>query len=140
MKSKKCLLLREEVPYLGHVVSSSGIRPDPAKIEKVRSYPTPTDSTKVRQFSGLASYYKRFISRFAKVDHPLPCLNQEGYCFLLDLRCETAFNRLKDCLVTAPVLSYPHFGTDKEFILKTDASGIGLGAVLAQEYEGYPIA
>ena len=77
LKSKKCLLLCEEVPYLGHVVSSSGIRPDPAKIEKVRSYPTPTDSTKVRQFSGLASYYRRFISRFAKVAHPLHALTKK---------------------------------------------------------------
>ena len=61
LKPKKCLLLREEVLYLGHVVSAAGIKPDPAKIEKVLCYPVPTDVTKVRQFLGLASYYRRFI-------------------------------------------------------------------------------
>ena len=56
LKPRKCLLLRDEVPYLGHVVSKAGIGPDPAKIEQVKSYPVPSDVTKVRQFLGLASY------------------------------------------------------------------------------------
>ena len=96
----------------------------------------PTDPTKVRQFLGLASYYRRFIPGFARVAHPLHVLTKKDVTFQWTLECEAAFNRLKECLVTAPVLSYPRFGTDQEFILETDTSGIGLGAVLAQEHEG----
>ena len=58
LKPKKCLLLRDEVPYLGHVISTQGIRPDPGKTEKVKLFPTPSDVTTLRQFVGLASYYR----------------------------------------------------------------------------------
>ncbi len=142
LKPKKCHLLREELSYLGHVVSASGIKPDPAKVDKVRSYPTPTDATKVRQFLGLASYYRRFIPAFARIAHPLHALTKKDASFQWTSDCEASFNRLKDCLVTAPVLSYPQFGPGREFILETDASGVGLGAVLAQECDGqvHPVA
>lgn len=70
LKSKKCLILRDEVPYLGHVISTQGIRPDPSKTEKVKSFPTPTDTTTLRQFVGLASYYRRFVPGFARSQHP----------------------------------------------------------------------
>ena len=58
LEPKKCFLLREKVLYLGHVVSAAGVRQDPAKVEKMKQYPLPTDVTKVRQFLGLASYYR----------------------------------------------------------------------------------
>ena len=143
LKPKKCLLLREEVLYLGHVVSAAGIKPDPAKIEKVLSYPVPTDVTKVRQFLGLASYYRRFISGFARISHSLHALTRKDVAFVWSDDCNTAFNLLKECLVRAPVLSYPQFGEGEEFVLETDASGVGLGAVLAQKQEDdqlHPIA
>ncbi len=81
LKPRKCLLLRTEVHYLGHVFSADGIRPDPAKIDQVRFYPAPTDSTKVRQFLGLASYYRRFIPEFARVAHPLHQLTKKNAVF-----------------------------------------------------------
>ena len=88
------------------------------------------------------SYHRRFISGFARVAHPLHALTKKDTAFCWTSECETAFNCLKDCLVTAPELSYPCFGTDKELILETDANGIGLGTVLAEEHEGqvHPIA
>ena len=135
MKPNKCLLLCNEVGYLAYVVSASGIKPDPAKIEKVRHYPIPTDITKVRQFLGFALYYRRFIPGFAKIAHSLHALTKKNVPFKWNSDCNTAFNLLKDCLITAPVLSYPQFGDGKEFVLETDASGIGLGAVLAQEQQ-----
>ena len=142
LKPKKCLLLRKEVPYLGHILSASGVRPDPAKIETVKSFPTPTDITKIRQFLGLASYYRRFIPAFARIAHPLHHLTKKDVPFHWDSDCEAAFQRLKECLVTAPILSYPHCGPGKQFILETDASGLGLGAILSQEQGGqvHPIA
>ena len=66
LKPKKCLLLRDQVPYLGHVISAEGIRPDPAKTDKVKCFPVPHDVTTLRQFIGLASYYRRFVPGFAK--------------------------------------------------------------------------
>ena len=132
LKPRKCLLLREKVPYLGHVVSKAGIRPDPAKIEQVQMYPVPTDITKVRQFVGLASYYRKFIPDFATIARPLHLLTRKNVGFEWTPACSEAFQTLKEKLVSAPVLSYPWFGQDEEFILETDAGGEGLGAILSQ--------
>ena len=136
-------LLRDEVHFLGHVISTDGVRLDPAKVEKVQCYPTPTDATQVRQFLGLASYYRRFMPDFAKVSAPLCVLTKKNATFLWTTECETAFVELKHLLTTAPVLAFPHFGPDQSFVLETDASGIGLGAVLSQVQEDgvvHPIA
>ena len=110
LKPKKCLFLREEVPYLGHVISASGIKPDPSKTAEVEAFPVPSDVTTVRQFIGLASYYRRFIPGFASIAAPLPALTKKNAVFEWTPECQTAFDHLKDLLVTAPVLAYPQFG------------------------------
>lgn len=76
------------------------------------------------------------------IAHSLHALTKKDTPFQWSSDCEVAFNRLKECSVTAPVLSYPQFGHDKQFVLETDASGVGLGAVLSQEQDGqvHPIA
>ena len=143
LKPKKCLLFRDEVPYLGHVISADGIRPDPAKTDKVKSFPVPSDVTTLRQFIGLASYYRRFVPGFAKIAVPLHALTKKDVPFKWTPQCDKAFCKLKDLLITAPVLAYPRFSSDKEFILETDASGLGLGAVLSQRQDDgfvHPIA
>ena len=132
LKPRKCLLLRDEVPYLGHIVTRAGIKPDPAKIEQVKTYPVPCDVTKVRQFLGLASYYRKFIPGFAAIARPLHMLTKKDVKFDWNLACSDAFQTLKEKLISAPVLSYPKFGPDVEFILETDASANGLGAILSQ--------
>ena len=132
LKPRKCSLLRDEVPFLGHIISTDGVRPDPAKIEKVQRYPAPTDATQVRQFLGLASYYRRFMPAFAKVSAPLRALTKKNATFQWTSECETAFTELKCLLTTAPVLAYPRFGPDRSFAFETDTSGVGLGAVLSQ--------
>ena len=123
LKPKKCLFLRDEVPYLGHVISTEGIRPDPSKTDKVKSFPVPHDVTTLRQFIGLASYYRKFVPGFAKIAAPL--LKKDAP-FNWTPACDEAFCKLKGFLATAPVLAYPRFGDDKEFILETDASAMGL--------------
>ena len=132
LKPKKCALLQEEITFLGHVVSPAGIQPDPEKTDKVKHYPQPTDATKVRQFLGLASYYRRFVAGFAKIARPLNQLTRKDAAFEWAPECEDSFMKLKQALCSAPVLAYPLFGTDKTFILETDASTEGLGAVLSQ--------
>jgi hypothetical protein len=93
------------VLYLGHVVPYKGVHPDPAKVKKMRNYPVPTDVTKLRQFLGLASYYQKFIKNFAKTAHPLHALTRNNVQFEWSTECESAFARLKECLITTPVLS-----------------------------------
>ena len=133
LKPKKCLFLRNEVPYLGHVVTAQGIKPDPAKTEKVRYFPVPQDITGVRQFLGLASYYRQFVPNFASVASPLHTLLKKNVKFDWTAECQLAFDKLKDLLASPPVLAYPRFGLGVEFVLETDASGVDLGAVLSQE-------
>ena len=143
LKPSKCSFLRDEVLYLGYVISKDGMKPDPARTSQVENFPTPKDVTPVRQFIGLASYYRRFIPGFAKVASALHALTKKNATFTWTDECETAFSHLKRLLVTAPVLAFPQFGPDKSFILETDASLCGLGAVLSQEQSDgmlHPIA
>lgn len=143
LKPRKCHLLRKKLNFLGHVISAEGVQPDSQKTEKVMNFPTPTDVTKVRQFLGLASYYRRFIANFARIAKPLHNLTKKGVTFHWSHECEEAFTQLKRLLCSAPVLVYPAFGPGKTFILETDASIEGLGAVLSQTQEDgstHPIA
>ena len=87
----------------------------------------------LRSFVGLASYYRRFVPCFSKIARPLHALTKKGAPFVWSEACEVSFTKLKDLLTTAPVLAFPDFR--KPFILETDASGVGLGAVLAQKQE-----
>ena len=84
---------------------------------------------------GLASYYRRFIPNFAKVAKPLHNLMKKGVAFYWSKECEEAFAKLKQLLISAPVLAYPEFGSGKSFILETDACVEGLGAILSQPQE-----
>ena len=143
LKPTKCHFLRDQVPYLGYVISKEGISPDPSKTEKVKSFPRPKDATSVRSFVGLASYYRRFVPNFATVAAPLHRLTKKNVPFEWSRECEDSFCMLKSLLTEAPVLVYPQFGPERSFLLETDASGVGLGAVLSQKQDDntyHPIA
>ncbi len=133
LKPSKCQLLRKSVHYLGHVVSERGVETDPAKIECIANWPTPSNTKELKSFLGLASYYRRFVKGFAKVAFPLHRLSEKKVWAWSD-ECEQAFNSLKHRLITAPVLTLPSF--DQDFVLDVDASGNGLGAVLSQAVDG----
>lgn len=97
----------------------------------------------MRQFLGLASFYHWFILKFAAIAAPLHELTKKDIAFYWTPECESAFQRLKELLVTAPILAYPRFGAGRSFVLETDASTTGLGAVLSQEQDDrcvHPIA
>ena len=132
LKVQKCVFLRDEVQYLGHTISKHGIAPDPSKVSKVQNFPVPTDLNKLRQFLGLASYYRRFIKNFAAVAAPLHALTKKDVSYVWTVQCQEAFQQLKQLLCSAPVLAYPQFGPGHQFVLETDASLAGLGAVLSQ--------
>ena len=112
---------------LGHTVSSAGVHTDPSKIKTVQELPPPANLEMLRSFLGLAGYYRKFIPQFAA---PLTALTKKCTAFIWEDHHQAAFLALKTCLCTAPILAYPKF--DQPFILQTDASNIGLGAVLAQ--------
>ena len=119
------------MPFLGHVVSTSRIEPDVEKLAKIKNSPTLTDVTGVRCFFVLPSYYCRFVPNFAVTATPLNKL-MKTIVFEWSEDCEESFNKLKYALVTAPVLVYPKFGLRNQFILETDATTTGLGAILSQ--------
>ena len=133
LRGRKCHIAMNEVRYLGHIFSGAGMAPDPKKIQSIEDWPKPSSETEVRRFLGLASYYRRYIQRFADIAKPLTNLMQKGVDFEWTEDCDTAFNALKSRLMKAPILTYPSFEQGAApFILQTDASAVGLGAVLEQ--------
>ena len=134
LNPKKCILLQQSVPFLGHVVSNHGVSTDPKKIEAVRTWPSPRAAKDIKSFLGLCSYYRRFVRGFADIARPLYRLTEGQREFRWTSECEDAFRRLKTLLTTAPILAFPT--VDGLFILDTDASNTGLGAVLSQVQGG----
>ena len=150
----KCKFMCESVQYLGHVISAKGITPDPEKIEQLKNYKRPSSVVEIQSFLGLASYYRRFIRNFADIAHPLIELTKkkkekDNYnkknkkvgrnhttsddALEWGENEEKAFETLRECLITPPVVNFPDF--KKEFLIFTDASNYGIGAVLEPPLE-----
>lgn len=136
IKLNKCSFAQKQLKYLGHVISDIGVATDPKKIVDVQNWPTPLNVKDVRGFLGLAGYYRKFVRYFGILAKPLTGLLKKGHIFQWTSIHEAAFQQLKHALVTAPVLQLPDFS--KTFIIETDASAKGVGAVLQQA--GHPIA
>ena len=129
LKPKKCAFLQEEVFYPQHLVSREGILTDLSKMDKVVNWLEP--AKEVQQFLGFVNYYRRFIQDFSQIAKPLHRLTERNCSFKWTAECQQSFDKLKAKLTTAPVLAYPDYG--KPFILDTDASDFGIGAVLSQK-------
>ena len=106
LKAKKCQLFQEEIPFLGHIVSATGIGADPTKCQQVRDWPIPRDLHEVRSFVGLCSYYRRHIQGFTELAAPLYELATKGTEFEWTDRRHEAFGQLKNALTSAPILGY----------------------------------
>lgn len=130
LQPDKCHFLRREVTYLGHQITEEGLKPDEKKIEAVKHFPTPRSAKNIKQFLGLAGYYRRFIHQFSKISKPLTKLLQKGIPFIWEEEQEKAFQLLKAKLCGEPVLKYPDF--TKPFVLTTDASGYAIAGILSQ--------
>ncbi|GJV65257.1 putative reverse transcriptase domain-containing protein [Tanacetum coccineum] len=129
-KFSKCEFWIPKVQFLGHVIDSEGIHVDPAKIESIKDWTSPKSPTEIRQFLGLAGYYRRFIEGFSKIAKPMTKLTQKKVKFEWGDKQEAAFQLLKQKLCSAPILALPEGSED--FIAYCDASKKGLGAVLMQ--------
>ncbi|GKA60987.1 putative reverse transcriptase domain-containing protein [Tanacetum coccineum] len=130
-KFSKCDFWLSKVQFLGHVIDSEGIHVDPAKIESIKDWESPKTPTEIRQFLGLAGYYRRFIEGFSKIAKPMTKLTQKSVKFNWGEKEETAFQTLKQKLCSAPILALPE--GSENFVVYCDASHKGLGAVLMQK-------
>ncbi|KAG1136361.1 hypothetical protein G6F37_012077 [Rhizopus arrhizus] len=130
LNPEKCFFFKDHLKFLGYIVTSEGIQTDPDKIKKIVEYPIPTTTTQVRSFLGIASYYRRFIKDFAAIARPLHDQTKTKKKIPWTEAATKSFETLKQLLTTAPVLARPDF--NKNFILVTDASKLGLGCVLTQ--------
>ncbi|GJY66641.1 putative reverse transcriptase domain-containing protein [Tanacetum coccineum] len=129
-KFSKCEFWIPKVQFLGHVIDSRGIHVDPAKIESIKDWASPKTPTEIRQFLGLAGYYRRFIEGFSKIAKSMTKLTQKGIKFDWGEKEENAFQLIKQKLCSAPILALPEGSED--FVVYCDASHKGLGVVLMQ--------
>ncbi|GJR25772.1 putative reverse transcriptase domain-containing protein [Tanacetum coccineum] len=129
-KFSKCEFWIPKVKFLGHVIDSRGIHVDPSKIESIKDWASPKTPMEIRQFLGLAGYYRRFIEGFSKIAKSMTKLTQKGIKFDWGEKEENAFQLIKQKLCSAPILALPEGSED--FVVYCDASHKGLGAVLMQ--------
>lgn len=132
---EKCNLFREEVLYLGHTLSNRGIKPARHNVEALLNLPVPTTVKQVRRLSGLVNYYAKFIPDVAEIMSPLYKITENRKLNWTE-SCQSAFDKVRNILSSYPVLAFPRYGPSDEFILTTDGSGIGIGAVLSQMQDG----
>ena len=129
--------------YLGHIVGGGEVAPELSKIEAVQSFAIPTIKKQVRAFLGLTGYYRKFIKDYARVSVPLTTLIKKAASnkVIWNAECDESFSTLKMLLCSTPVLRSPDF--EKQFVLQTDASDCGIGAVLTQHDDAgieHPVA
>ncbi|CAC5395695.1 Retrovirus-related Pol polyprotein from transposon 297,Retrovirus-related Pol polyprotein from transposon 17.6 [Mytilus coruscus] len=117
-----------------HGSIESGIATDPNKIQSVKDWPVPKNIKDVRSFQGLTSYYRKFILKYADKAKPLYKVTEKNQKFVWTDDCQQSFEELKNTLISAPILAYPT--KEDLFILDTDASNVGMGAVLSQLQDG----
>jgi transposase InsO family protein len=140
IKPSKCEWARTELHYLGHVINTQGKKPDPDKVAAIAGLSPPQCVKDIESFLGKVGYYQKFIPEYSDKAAPLNRLKRKTVEWVWGEEQQNAFEYLRDCLCRSPVLRHPDF--TKPFVLQTDASGHGLGAVLTQIFDDgeHPIA
>ena len=146
LKPSKCKFLQKRVRFLGYIVSENGVETDPEKTECLRNWPIPDCIQDVRRFLGFSGYYRKFVKDYSKIARPLTNLLKGDSTkkkrrlpfkppnWKWETEEQTAFERIIKALTEAPVLAFADY--TKSFVLHTDASAMGLGAVLYQKQQG----
>lgn len=140
---EKCKFARDSLSFLGFVIDKQGLKTDPDKVRSILETPIPRNTTEVRGLIGVLQWYRRFIKDFSTVSEPITSLikgNRKRLPIVWTQEADDAFKALKQQLVSAPILVSPDF--TQPFYIQTDASDVGLGAVLFQVRDGFehPIA
>ena len=133
-KKRKCLFFKQELHYLGHLLTMKGIKPHSEKVKAISEMKPPKNQKGVREFLGMVSYYRKFINRFADASKPMTKLTRKGVKFEWTEECQTGFEYLKTCLTEASILKYPD--PSKMYVVFTDALDQAATAILTQEYIG----
>lgn len=133
LKSDKCVFCRIELEYLGHDITTKGIKCSQKKIDAIQSFPVPTKVREIRQILGMTGYYRRFIKDYAKITRPLQLLTKKGAQLKWTPECQSAFDTLKMEMTNPPILQFPDYS--KDFRLYTDASKDAIACVLSQKDE-----
>ncbi len=132
-KLTKCEFLKSRIEFLGHLVDGDGIHTADSKITAVQKFPTPKSVESVRSL-GLAGYYRAFVKNFVSIAFPLTHLLKKDVPFLWNGAQQHSFTTLKDAFTHSPVLAFPDYKLP--FTKCTDASALGIGAVLMETEEG----
>lgn len=130
VKAEKCEFHVESVAFLGYIIGSGQVKPDPSKIQAVVEWPQPENRKQLQRFLGFANFYRRFIRNYSSVATPLTKLTSSKLPFVWSPDAEQAFQTLKERFTSAPVLIHPNPAL--QFIVEVDASDTGVGAVLSQ--------
>lgn len=130
----KCKFICPSLDYLGHTITADGVKMNADKVDAIKTFPTPKNLKEVQRFLGLAAWYRRFIPDFSSKTAPLHALKKKEAKWNWTEECQRSFELIKDELTKAPVLNTPNF--ESSFKVQTDASDVGLGAVLTQEVDG----
>ncbi|GBG67275.1 hypothetical protein CBR_g88564 [Chara braunii] len=131
INGEKCEFGHTRILYLGHEIFAEGLKPDDAKVASIRDWPRPQSVIEMRSFLGMTSYCRNFVKNHSIVAAPLTDLTRLDTPWEWTGRCEAAFRQLKHALTHHEVLKLPD--PDKPFVVTTDASQYGIGAVLAQQ-------
>ena len=140
-KPEKCAFHRDEIEYLGFIISASGVKMDPKKVSAIVDWPKPSSVRDLQVFLGFANFYRRFIRGYSKIASPLTRLLRKDQEFEFDAAANQAFSQLKVAFTTAPVLA--HFHPDRPSTIETDASDFAIAAIISQPDENgvmHPIA
>ena len=134
LKASKCLFHTDSLTFLGHTISTEGIKMELDKVKAIDDFCPPTCVKQLRSFLGLANYYRRFIPNFSDLVLPLTNMTRKNSIFDWDENCQNSFKKVKDYIKNGAILNHPD--TSKPFYLFTDASDNALGSVLTQLVEG----
>lgn len=124
----KSKFLQTQVKFLGFIITTDGLKPDPRKTKSIQKFPTPTNVKETQSFFELCNYYRRYVQDFAGRAKPLYNLCEKDTKFAWTSECENAFNQFKTILINPPVLMYPN---EEQFILSTDASDRSIAGVIS---------
>ena len=133
---KRLNLRKSEVHYMGHVLTSEGLKPNPAKIQAVSKMPKPTCKQETLSLLGFANYLTKFLPRLSEIAHPIRELTTKNRSFVWSKQHDEAFEEIKTLVTRHPVLKY--YDMTEEVTIQCDASEKGLGATLLQN--GQPVA